>query len=233
MAKSTNIERVTPDDLIGSLNDIEKKFAPLYLFLRGNPNIVNQGPRVSIIGTRKPSKKGIDNALILTKSLVKKGVVIVSGLAEGIDTVAHRTAIESGGKTIAVLGTPLDKYYPLNNRQLQNEIMENHLAISQFPLGSPIMRKNFPLRNRTMALLSHVSIIIEAGERSGTQHQGWEALRLGRRLFILEDIIQNNKLKWPQEMIKYGAEILQIKNTHPVFEALPICEQEVEANVTF
>ena len=218
----SGMEKITPDELIGPLNDIEKKFAPPYLFLKGNRKLIDIHPRVSIIGTRHPSEGGINNAKILTKLLVKNEAVIVSGLALGIDAVAHRTAIENGGKTIAVLGTPLDKYYPKQNSGLQDEIARDNLVISQFSLGSAIQSRNFPMRNRTMALLSHVSIIVEAGEGSGTIHQGWEALRLGRPLFILEDIVKNKNLKWPDKLIGYGAKILPISKAEVVLESLPV-----------
>jgi len=225
--------KITPEDLIGPLNDVEKKFAQPYFFIKGSSNIIDNFPKVSIIGTRQPTEKGKENTVILTKYLVKNNVVIVSGLARGIDTIAHKTAIENGGKTIAVLGTPLNKYYPAENRHLQDEIMEKHLAISQFPLGSPIQRKNFPLRNRTMALLSHASIIVEAGEYSGTIHQGWEALRLGRPLFIIEDIVKNKDLKWPHKLIQYGAEVLPIDKIEVVLETLPVPVRGLIDNVNF
>ena len=227
------IEKVTPDELIGPLNDIEKKFAPPYLFLKGNRKLIDTHPRVSIIGTRHPSEGGINNTSKLTKFLLKNEVVIVSGLALGIDTVAHKTAIENGGRTIAVLGTPLNKYYPKQNSDLQDEIARDNLVISQFSLGSAIQRKNFPLRNRTMALLSHVSIIVEAGEGSGTIHQGWEALRLGRPLFLIEDIIKNKNLKWPHKLIGYGAKILPISQAKFVLESLPVPILEAGNYATF
>ena len=129
----------------------------------------------------------------------------MSGLAEGIDTAAHEAAIRHGGSTVAVLGTPLDKSYPARNSELQETIMRNHWAISQFPVGYPTQPKNFVIRNRTMALISDASIIVEAGETSGSLHQGWEALRLGRQLFISERITSNTSLKWPKKMIDYGA----------------------------
>ena len=228
-----SIQEVTPSELIGQLNDIEKKFAPSHLYIKGDSNIIHTGPRVSVIGSRQASKEGLDNAYRLTRFLVEKQVTIVSGLALGIDTVAHRTAIEQGGKTIAVLGTPLDKSYPQENRSLQEEIMKNHLAISQFQQGSPIQRKNFPLRNRTMALLSHASVIVEAGDTSGSLHQGWEALRLGRRLFIMESIMRDKSLKWPLEMIRYGAEVLTIDKMELLLEALPVPEELVGTDVAF
>ena len=83
--------------------------------------------------------------------------------------------------------------------------MKNHLVISQYPVGSPITRKNFVLRNRTMALISDATVIVEAGESSGSLHQGWETLRIGRPLFICKDIVGNEELKWPKDMMKYGA----------------------------
>jgi DNA processing protein len=227
------IKKMTPDDLMGPLNDIEKKFAPPYLYFKGNRKLINSCPRVSIIGSRRPSKRGINNTHMLTKFFVMNKVIIVSGLAMGIDSVAHKTAIDNEGSTIAVLGTPLDKYYPKQNSDLQDKIAKDHLVISQFPIGSPIQRKNFPLRNRTMALLSHASIIVEAGEGSGTIHQGWEALRLGRPLFIVEDIIKNKNLKWPAKLIEYGAEILPISKVKIVLESLPAPRHEVENYVTF
>ena len=102
-------------------------------------------------------------------------MIVVSGLACGIDTAAHTAAIESGGKTIAVLGTPLDDTYPQENQALQSLIMAQHLAVSQFAPGAGTQPKNFPVRNRTMALLTDATVIVEAGEKSGTVHQGWEA----------------------------------------------------------
>jgi DNA processing protein len=132
-------------------------------------------------------------------------MIIVSGLAEGIDTIAHVTAIQSGGRTIAVLGTPLDSVYPRKNANLQREIMSKQLAVSQFPEGYPITRQNFPLRNRTMALISDASVIVEAGETSGTLSQGWETLRLGKPLFIMNSVCINPRLTWPKKMIQYGA----------------------------
>ena len=195
----------SPEDLLGLLNDIEQKFAPKTLFVEGNSSLLQASPRVAVIGTRHPSSEGKRRAARLTRLLVKSGAIIVSGLAEGIDTIAHKTAIEAGGRTIAVLGTPLDKVYPKENAALQKMIASEHLVVSQFPPGWPIQRKNFPMRNRTMALIVDASIIVEAGEGSGTHSQGWEMLRLGKALYILQSVCDNPFLKWPLKMIDYGA----------------------------
>jgi DNA processing protein len=198
----------TLEELLGPLNDIEERYAPKEIFVSGDLPIPLPKPRAAIIGSRKASPEGLKTASNIARILVKNGVIIVSGLARGIDTAAHKTTIEEGGDTVAVLGTPLDKVYPKENSQLQDFIMRNHLAISQFPSNYPIQPKNFVIRNRTMALISDVSIIVEAKDSSGSLHQGWEALRLGRSLFICESIVNDDSLTWPKKMLDYGAMIL-------------------------
>ena len=211
----------TPEQLLGSLNDVERKNAPESLHVAGDTELLRTGPRVAVIGTRHPSEGGRKRAVFLCRSLVERQVIVVSGLAQGIDTVAHESAIKSGGRTIAVLGTPLDQTYPKANEGLQKEIMRDHLAVSQFPSGRPSRPGNFPVRNRTMALLSHATVIVEAGETSGTLHQGWEALRLGRPLFLLESLVKNEGLKWPRKMVTYGAQVLTRESIETLFESLP------------
>jgi DNA processing protein len=98
--------------------------------------------------------------------------------------------------------------------------MEEHLVVTQFAAGHPTLRSNFPRRNRTMALLCHASVIVEAGESSGTLSQGWEALRLNRPLFILKSVFENAELTWPEEMLKYGAHLLD--DVEQILQALPL-----------
>ena len=213
----------SPEELLGRpLNEIEQKFAPSKLFLSGK-SIPLPGPRVAIVGSRKASSPGIALAQEIASFLARKSVVVVSGLAEGIDTAAHEAAIRQGGSTVAVLGTPLDKFYPARNGGLQKIIMRDHWAVSQFPVGYPTEPKNFVIRNRTMALISDASIIVEAGEMSGSLHQGWEALRLGRPLFISKVITDNVSLKWPKKMIEYGA--VELTDCEEVIEVLPPSER--------
>jgi DNA processing protein len=222
----TSFSEHTPEELLGSLNDLEEKHAPKKLYVAGDVSLLDAGPRVAIVGTRKPSPEGTRRAEDLAEALVKAGAVVVSGLAEGIDTAAHTAAIRSGGHTIAVLGTPLDKFVPASNRDLQQTIMRDHLVVSQFPPGTPPRRTNFPQRNRTMALLCGATVIVEAGESSGTKHQGWEALRLGRLLFLMESLAKREDLKWPSEMLGYGAQVLSRENLAAVLEALPEVPRE-------
>ena len=212
---------VDPADALGELNPVEAKNAPKTLYAQGDLSLLSEGLRVSVVGSRKPTEAGVRRARVFCKALAGHSIIVVSGLADGIDAVAHRTAIDQGGRTIAVLGTPLDKCYPAKNRTLLDEIKRNHLAISQFPIGYPSQPKNFPMRNRTMALVSDATVIIEAGEKSGTRHQGWEALRLGRLVFIVESVANNPKLSWPKEMIGYGAQVLSRDDVPYLVDNLP------------
>jgi len=196
-------------EAMGPLNDVELRNAPGVLFLAGDPGLLRAGPRVAIVGARKASPEGELRAMRLARVLVDHGITVVSGLAEGIDTAAHVAAIDRGGRTIAVIGTPLSRAYPLSNRALQDRIRREHLLVSQFPEDQPVHRHNFVLRNRTMALIAHASVIVEASDTSGSLSQGREALRLGRPLFLMKSVLDDPRLTWPREMIHFGAHELR------------------------
>lgn len=220
MAEETEYSVINLENLLGRpLNDIEQKYVPDTIYHKGPMQIPLPCARVSVIGTREPTEEGRKAAEEVSKFLIEHDVVIVSGLAKGIDTVGHTVALENGGKTIAVIGTPLNKTYPKENTELQAEIMKKHLVISQFPVGRPTTKKDFVLRNRTMALISDASVIVEAGESSGSLYQGWETLRLGRPLFICKSVVHNPKLKWPREMMEYGA--MELDDPADILEILP------------
>jgi len=210
------------------LSEVEKKHFPQRLFFGGNENLLYEKRRVSVVGSRAASQEGLQRAKIISRTLVKHDIIVVSGLAKGIDTIAHRTAIDSGGQTIAVLGTPLNVPYPKENSSLLDTIKKEHLAISQFPEGFPTQPKNFPIRNRTMALISDATIIIEATEKSGTRHQGWEALRLGREVFILENVVQDSNVSWATQMLDFGAQILSRENVDDIFSHIPYLTSNFE-----
>jgi len=214
-------DAATPAALLGGLNETERKNAPELLYYSGEATLLRAEKRVSVVGSRSVSTEGARRTRALVARLVELEIVIVSGLAKGVDSIAHETAIAQGGKTIAVLGTPLDQFYPKENRALQERLMRDHLVVSQFPPGYPVQKNSFPMRNRTMALLSDATIIVEAGEKSGTLHQGWEALRLGRPLFLLESVAQNPSLTWPAKMMDYGAEVLTRHNLDDLISETP------------
>lgn len=218
-----NISVVTtsPREVLGPLNDVEQKNAPKLLFLSGDASLLRHGPRVSVVGSRRASIEGLKRASFLARALTAHDIIVVSGLARGVDTAAHTAAMNAGGRTIAVLGTPLDQVFPQTNRALQERIARDHLLVSQFASDSLIHQKNFPLRNRTMALITDATIIVEADEHSGTRHQGWEALRLGRLLFLLESVANDPALTWPGEMIRYGAHVLSRNNMDESLSEIP------------
>ena len=209
------------EDLIGPLNEIEQKYAPQQLWVGGDQSIFAAGRITSVVGSRQPSPAGVRRTRRLVSELVNRDIAVLSGLALGIDTVAHTTAIERGGRTIAVLGTPLDEVTPRSNRRLQDRIIREHVAVSQFAPGSVVKKWNFAVRNRTMALLSPATVIVEAGEGSGTRHQAWEALRLGRPLYFLKSAVGSGNIRWINEQIEYGAEILTDQNCAEVLDSIP------------
>jgi DNA processing protein len=165
---------------------------------------------VAVVGTRKPTNEGVSRTRKLVKALVKDDITVVSGLATGIDTVAHETAISEDGRTIAVIGTPLSHTYPKENVELQRKIASEFLLISQVPVkryeGQDYRRNRlfFPERNITMSALTEATIIVEAGETSGTLIQARAALHQGRKLFILDSCFRRG-LTWPQKFAEKGA----------------------------
>ena len=192
----------------GKLRDADHPIALLYY--RGWWDLVNSRC-IAVVGTRAPSAEGQRRARQLVKSLVKDNFTIVSGLAKGIDRVAHETAIEADGRTIAVIGTPISHSYPAENRDLQERIARDFLLISQVPVkrwqnqGPKQNRIFFPERNITMSALTEATVIVEAGETSGTLVQARHALKQGRKLFILESCFNNPSITWPRRFADEGA----------------------------
>ena len=208
-------------EILGELAPVERKLAPGVLNVAGDADLLRASPKIAIVGSRKASAEGLANAAMVAETLVELGVTVVSGLAEGVDTAAHKAALRAGGRTFAVVGTGLDVVYPRGNQRLQDYLMANFAVVSQFPTGTPPSRRNFPQRNRTMVLLSDALVIVEASQNSGTISQGWDTLRLGRTLFLLEPVVHNPALSWPAEMLKYGAEILRLEDLDRILNDLP------------
>ena len=166
---------------------------------------------VAVVGARKPSRDGLARTKRITRKLVADDFTVVSGLAAGVDRMAHETAIEENGRTIAVIGTPLSHTYPKENSALQRDISKRFLLISQVPVKRYELqdyRRNryfFPERNITMSALTEATIIVEAGDTSGTLIQARAALRQGRKLFILDSCFRNPRLTWPARFAAKGA----------------------------
>lgn len=198
---------------------------PIEIFYyRGNWELIEHPKRVAIVGSRNPSIEGLKRTKRIARLLVEQDYTIVSGLAKGVDTMAHRTAIENGGRTVAVIGTPITEYYPPENKELQDQIAKDYLLISQVPLwiySQQDYRSNrtfFPERNVTMSALTQATIIVEASETSGTLIQARAALAQNRKLFILDSCFENPNITWPERFLKKGA--IRVKNITDITEIL-------------
>lgn len=181
------------------------------LYFLGSWDLAEAPRRVAVVGTRKVSPDGAARTRKLVRSLVEHDFTVVSGLAEGVDTIAHQTAIEAGGRTIAVIGTPISEVYPKENADLQRRIAEEYLVVSQVPVlryKAQTWKGNrlfFPERNKTMSALTEATIIVEASETSGTLIQAQAAFDQGRKLFILDSNFTNPSITWPSRFEKRGA----------------------------
>jgi DNA protecting protein DprA len=172
------------------------------IFYSGQLDLLD-APAVSIVGTRDVSDDGWKRAAQLARQLSAANVTVVSGLAKGVDTAALQTAVDCGGRAVAVIGTPLDKAYPAENARLQETIYKDHLLVSPFREGERTFKSNFPARNRVMAAVSDATVIIEASDTSGTLHQAAECVRLGRWLFIAQSVLNDKNLTWPARFLSY------------------------------
>ncbi len=192
---------------------------PLVLYVRGNPRtLLDLG--IAVIGTRHPTPYGLGMAERLSADLANCGLVIISGLARGIDSIAHKGAVQARGRTIAVFGTGVDIIYPRENRKLADQILElGGALVSEFPLNTGPTPHNFPLRTRIISGLSRGVLVVEAGEYSGTRITSRCALEQCREVFAVPGNV-TNKLAWtPNTLIKQGAKL--VATWEDVFEELP------------
>jgi DNA processing protein len=192
---------------------------PLVLYVRGDARVLLE-PAIAIIGTRHPTPYGLGMAERLSQDLANCGLVILSGLARGIDSMAHKGAILARGRTIAVFGTGIDVVYPRENRKLTEQFLElGGAVVSEFPLATGPNPHNFPLRNRIISGLSRGVLVIEAGEFSGTRITSRCALEQCREVFAVPGNVTNKLAFTPNTLIKQGAKLTA--TWEDVFEELP------------
>jgi DNA processing protein len=192
-------------DLLRQIDD-----PPITLYVRGDWQACLEQPCVGVIGSRNCSTYGKNSAEMLSRELAARGITIVSGLARGIDTSAHRGAIEAKGRTIGVLGTGLDSIYPKENTRLAEEILEKGGALfTQFPLGTPPLKDNFPYRNRIISGLSLGVLIVEASERSGSLITARLAMEQNREVMAVPGNITSGNSFGTNYLIKAGAKLVQ------------------------
>jgi DNA processing protein len=181
---------------------------PIALYAAGNLEALGE-PQLAAVGSRNPTRPGSDTAFELARALAERGLGIVSGLASGIDTAAHRGALAAQGVTIGVLGSGVDIVYPAPNRELAESIRHDGLLVSEFPLGTPPRRAHFPRRNRIIAGLSMGILVVEAARGSGSLITARAARELGRTVFAVPGSIYNPMSRGCHELIKRGAKLTE------------------------
>ncbi len=179
---------------------------PPVLYCRGKLHSEVKG--ISVIGTRKPSEYGKMMAEKFSCQIADRRIAVISGMARGIDTIAHKSALRKNGYTIAVLGCGIDRVYPPENRKLYESICERGAVISEFPIGTPPHKMNFPRRNRIVSGISRATLVIEAGEKSGTLITVRFALEQGRDVFAIPGSIISSTSKGTNGLIKSGATLV-------------------------
>lgn len=187
---------------------------PLVLYVNGDLDCLKNKITIAVVGTRKPTLNSAHIARRLSASLTRSGALVVSGGALGIDSESHIGALETGGKTVAVLGCGLDCTYPVANIALRKQISENGALVTEFPPGTAGVAPNFPIRNRIISGLSYGTLVIEAGEKSGSLITANHALEQGRDVFAVPGDILFSGFNGANKLIRDGAK--------PVFSALDV-----------
>lgn len=182
---------------------------PIVLYCKGQLASALSRPVIAIVGSRRCSTYGSNSAAYLSRELAAMGICIVSGLARGIDTAAHRGALEKGGTTLAIIGTGIDLVYPAENRKLFEQICESGAVLTEFPLATPPLAQNFPYRNRVISGLSLGVLVVEAAEHSGSLITARLATEQGREVFAVPGNITSRNSFGPNFLIKDGAKLVQ------------------------
>ena len=192
---------------------------PVVLYVRGNVELLAK-PGIAVVGTRHPTPYGTGMSERLSTDLAAHGLVIISGMARGVDTAAHRGAISAKGKTIAVFGTGIDVMYPKENTRLAEQILAFHGAlVSEFPVGTFAAPQNFPIRNRIISGMSVGVLVVEAAEYSGTRITSRCALEQNRDVYAVPGNVTNKNAWGPNTLIKQGAKL--VATWEDVWEELP------------
>jgi len=192
---------------------------PAVLWMRGEVKLLSQ-PGIAVVGTRRPSPYGAGMAQLLSRDLASRGVVILSGMARGVDTEAHKGALEARGRTVAVWGTGIDVIYPKENKRLAEQILEQGGTIlSEYPMGTFPAPQNFPIRNRILSGMSVGVLVVEAAENSGTRITARCAMEQNRDVYAVPGNVTNKGSWGPNTLIKQGAKLTA--TWEDVWEDLP------------
>jgi DNA processing protein len=194
-SQGSTVVTILDDDYPARLRGIHQ--APPVLFARGS--LIRDDLAVSVVGSRKASDRGLAVAAGVARELVARDVTVAAGLALGIDTAAHRAALASGGRTVAVIGTGINKVYPAENRDLHQEIATRGLLLSQFWPDAPPQKQNFLMRNATMSGYGLATVVVEAGEHSGARAQARIAVEHGRPVILTDLVVE--RTDWAQALV--------------------------------
>jgi len=189
---------------------------PPYIYVAGK--LMKEDVNIAIVGSRAASTYGKYTTERMSRELALRGVTVVSGMARGIDSAAHRGALTAQGRTIAILGSGLDIIYPPENKKLFTDIIQYGAVVSEFPLGTPPRSSNFPARNRIISGISYGVVIVEAGEKSGSLITARLALEQGREVFAVPGSIDSTGSRGTNKLIKQGAKL--IENTDDILEEI-------------
>jgi DNA processing protein len=210
---------VTPKDAAYPQRLLEIYDPPAVLWVRGSVDVLDWAG-IAVVGTRVPSAYGAGMAELLSRDLANRGLVILSGMARGVDTAAHKGALDAGGKTVAVWGTGLDVVYPKENKRMAEQIVATGGAIvTEFPMGTFPAPQNFPIRNRTLSGMSVGVLVIEAAEYSGTRITARCAMEQNRDVFAVPGNVTNKNSWGPNTLIKQGAKLTA--TWEDIWEELP------------
>jgi DNA processing protein len=191
---------------------------PPLLYILGDPAVLGRHA-IAIVGTRRPTPYGLQMSTRLARDLAAHGLVVVSGLARGIDAAAHQGALEAGGKTVAVLGCGLDVIYPKENRKLHQQIAEHGAVITEFPFGTPPLPENFPVRNRVIAGMSLGAVVVEGEQHSGSLVTARLAMEFSREVYGVPGNVTQPTSYVPNHLIRHGAKL--VTSWEDVVEELP------------
>jgi DNA processing protein len=185
---------------------LDLSLPPPVLYVRGS---LEPGPAVALVGSRRMDAYGEEVTRLFSRDLARAGITVVSGFAQGVDATAHRAAVEAGGRTIAVLGCGLSVDYPRGQRSLARTISGSGAVLSEFPCGQPPEQRNFPIRNRLIAALAQVTVVIQAAVRSGSLITARLALELGRDVCAVPGRIFDEKAQGANGLLRDGAHLVQ------------------------
>ncbi|MBS6476119.1 MAG: DNA-processing protein DprA [Clostridiales bacterium] len=195
---------------------------PVILYAKGETELLRQ-PSIAIVGTRRCTRYGKEVAEQFAAAFVRAGATVISGMARGVDTAAHLSALEAGGGTVAVLGTGADTPYPAENRELYDRICESGLILSELPLGAKPLAEHFPRRNRIISGLSDAVVVVEAGEKSGALITAQYAMKQGRELFAVPGNINSLPSAGSNALLAEGA--AAAVNAEAVLRSIGLCAE--------